>query len=64
MADEVTVRTVSGQIYYIKESGGYFYVRKPSWFPGRESVGSTDTLDEALEMIEEDAGEEIDNDDK
>ena len=59
MPREDEIRTESGHIYYIKESGGWWYVRKPSWFPGGTGVGSARSRREALDLIEEDAGESI-----
>jgi hypothetical protein len=55
---EHQVKTRSGKYYYIEESGGSFYVRKPGWM-GRVSVGSAKSMAIALAIIEKDAGEEV-----
>ena len=44
----------SGKIYFIRESGGTFYVSTTTWFPGGESVGSADSFEDALEIIVDD----------
>jgi len=58
MAVEHEVKTRSGKYYYIEESGGSFYARKPGW-AGRISVGSTGSMATALALVESDAGEKV-----
>jgi hypothetical protein len=58
MATETMVR-VPSDTYYIRESGGYFYVSKPSWGFGRHQLGWTRSKSDALDLIRSDSGEEI-----
>ena len=59
MSNEVKVYTESGKIYYINERGRWFYVSKPSWIPGRDRVGSAESMKKAALLIELDSGEDI-----
>lgn len=53
----------SGKIYFIRESGGTFYVSTTTWFPGGESVGDAESLEDALALIidDPDSGGSIDS---
>ena len=51
MSDISKVYAQSGKIYFIRESAGAFYVSATAWFPGGESVGRAESLEDALALI-------------
>jgi hypothetical protein len=55
---EHKVRTKGGNIYYVRFSGGIYYVKKPGWL-GNTSVASASSMSDALAIVENDAGEKI-----
>ena len=63
MASNRKVWSDSGKIYYIRESGGTYYVSTATWWPGGESIGSADSLEDALALIiaDPDSGGGIDD---
>jgi hypothetical protein len=58
MSAEHEVKTKSGKYYYIEESGGKYYVRKPGDF-FRHSVGTANSMTNALALVENDAGSKV-----
>jgi hypothetical protein len=44
MSDTRKLYAESGKIYFIRESGGTFYVSTTTWFPGGESTGMPSPL--------------------
>jgi hypothetical protein len=63
MSSTGKVYAESGKIYFFRESGGTFYVSTTSWFPGGASVGSAESLENALALIvaDPDSGGGIDS---
>ena len=55
---EREITTHGGKIYFVKESGGKYYISRPGW-AGRNSVGSARNLADALAIVENHAQEKV-----